>query len=814
MKKTLLCAIIALVSSIATVDAQKQPIGTWEIVSTYAKPAQKVIEAGDMVYYLTGGMLFSYDKKADESYSYTIGNKLNDNSITNIYYNKDKKYLFVAYATGNIDLLYDDGHVKNISDIKDANINVSPQITNVAFDGDDIFAATEFGIVRFNEPRGEVVKSGNFGKRINAIAVMGNRLVIHTDEKFYWIDKNSNLNLLDKFQPLYNHNTPVELYPVDDNNLLVLLNNKDVLLAKHEINFETGQMIWHNFSPVYSDIPKYLSPGKNGNYYFVADNTLYKLNDTFDDEVKLCELPDELKDSKIGTSSGLESIWSLKDDEGLGNYTLDGDGGMTVNIDRFKPDGFTVPKVRFFYPSADGKRLYAQNSGVTGYKFGESTRGLDYPQTGGCIDLETGEMTDMTPFVEARAEVVVNQQRAYGKYAISPTGLAEDPNDPSVCFIASADDGIYKIKDGKYVGRYDDLNSPIQMFDNRYIVYGIGFDKGGNLVASLFHCQWNMSPVIILPKDKVKLDPSEVKKEDWIHPNLRDVEFWGEMDLRLLQLKHSNYFLILTAGGDILFVYDTRGTYDNFKDDRWHLWEEFVDQDGKKVDPQFKPSLVEDNNGRVWMGTSEGIYEMSGSNLMNSSMRVTHLKVNRNDGSNLADYLLGTDLIMDISVDAANRKWVATSKSGLFLVSAAGDEILANFNTDNSPLPTNYINCVYADKNSGKIYIGTDYGLLIYTSDATPAGVDYSDVFIYPNPVKPDYHGDINITGLMENSLVKIADVSGSVVYQGRSEGGRFVWNGCNASGRRVKTGVYYVLMSQNANGSSSAAVGKIMVVN
>ncbi len=66
----------------------------------------------------------------------------------------------------------------------------------------------------------------------------------------------------------------------------------------------------------------------------------------------------------------------------------------------------------------------------------------------------------------------------------------------------------------------------------------------------------------------------------------------------------------------------------------------------------------------------------------------------------------------------------------------------------------------------------------------------------------------------MDNSLVKIADISGNVLHQGRSEGGIFTWDGCNAAGERVRSGVYLVLASQNASGNSSGVVTKIMVIN
>ena len=87
-------------------------------------------------------------------------------------------------------------------------------------------------------------------------------------------------------------------------------------------------------------------------------------------------------------------------------------------------------------------------------------------------------------------------------------------------------------------------------------------------------------------------------------------------------------------------------------------------------------------------------------------------------------------------------------------------------------------------------------------------------MLIYPNPVRPEFRGYVTISGLMDKSLVKITDSSGALVAQGRSESGSYRWNLCNSSGMRVPAGVYFVMVSQNASGSASGAVGKIMVIN
>ena len=151
----------------------------------------------------------------------------------------------------------------------------------------------------------------------------------------------------------------------------------------------------------------------------------------------------------------------------------------------------------------------------------------------------------------------------------------------------------------------------------------------------------------------------------------------------------------------------------------------------------------------------------------------------------------------------------------MYLVSESGDEIIEHFTTENSQLPSNRVYSVLSDPNSNSVFIGTDLGLAEYSSTSSPSQDDYSNVYAYPNPVRPEYTGWITIKGLMENSLVKIADAAGNVFYTTQSEGGMVTWDGCNANGQRVKTGVYYVFASQGQEGEEKAgAVTKILVVN
>ena len=214
------------------------------------------------------------------------------------------------------------------------------------------------------------------------------------------------------------------------------------------------------------------------------------------------------------------------------------------------------------------------------------------------------------------------------------------------------------------------------------------------------------------------------------------------------------------------------------------------------------------------MGTGNGVVSFNPAEAFSDNFRVNHIKVPRNDGTNLADYLLDGLQVNCITVDGANRKWIGTNSTGLFLVSPDGSEIIKRFTVDNSYLPTNTIYNVCCNTNSNSVYIVTPQGVLEYFSDSTPAEPDFSNVAVYPNPVRPDFTGLLTISGLMENSLVKIADASGNVIKQLKSTGGMVTWDCCNADGNRVATGVYYVLASQSNSGSANSIVAKFLVVN
>ena len=116
--------------------------------------------------------------------------------------------------------------------------------------------------------------------------------------------------------------------------------------------------------------------------------------------------------------------------------------------------------------------------------------------------------------------------------------------------------------------------------------------------------------------------------------------------------------------------------------------------------------------------------------------------------------------------------------------------------------------------NTGEVYFGTDKGLCSYMSDASePAEVMNKDnVYAYPNPVTPDYTGDVTIVGLSFDADVKIVTSNGVLVNSGRSTGGTYRWNGRDLKGKRVASGVYMVETAMQDGGKG--VVCKIAIVN
>jgi hypothetical protein len=217
-----------------------------------------------------------------------------------------------------------------------------------------------------------------------------------------------------------------------------------------------------------------------------------------------------------------------------------------------------------------------------------------------------------------------------------------------------------------------------------------------------------------------------------------------------------------------------------------------------------------DTRNQLWIGTTKGLRILSnvGSFLSDDKLTTNPIIILED---NLAQELLYEQFITDIVVDGANNKWIGTADSGVFLVSPNGQETKYHFTTSNSPLPSNVINDIDINSVTGEVFIATAKGLISFKGVATAASDDLNSVFVYPNPVRPEYSGTVKIAGLLDKANIKITDIEGNLVYEKISEGGTIEWDTTAFGKYKVASGVYMIFIS--AQDGVETKVKKVMII-
>ena len=381
--------------------------------------------------------------------------------------------------------------------------------------------------------------------------------------------------------------------------------------------------------------------------------------------------------------------------------------------------------------------------------------------------------------------------------------IEEDPTDKEHIF-AGGRNGLYEFKNGKFFKFYNHKNSPIESvfsnIDPEYeFITGLLFDPQGNLLVmnseSHTHC--------IL---KLK------NNGEWLsfnHPELLKYNGIGLPNLSQLMYDHQGLIWFVNNNWTLPALYCYQSENDAIK-----AYENLVNQDGTTINAQDGVRCVaEDAEHNIWVGSSGGPFMLERKEINNNGGVFTQVKVPRNDGTDYADYLLAGIDIMSLAIDGGNRKWFGTNGNGVYLISSDNMKEIHHFTSENSKLLSNVVKSIAINPTTGEVFFGTDNGLCSYFSDATKPNTEMTkdNVWAYPNPVEPSYTGPITVTGLSFDADVKILSSNGVVINEGRSNGGTFVWDGCDKKGRRVNSGVYMVVTATN-NGEKGT-VCKIAVI-
>ena len=384
--------------------------------------------------------------------------------------------------------------------------------------------------------------------------------------------------------------------------------------------------------------------------------------------------------------------------------------------------------------------------------------------------------------------------------------ISVDPTDETHVY-AGGRCGLYEFKDGHLLHYYNKDNSPLKPaidrgkeLDNDYVlIHGVQFDQAGNLVV--LNSQAKGVNMLLLSKDHTWTDYHQNlldDAEDVTLEGLRSMFFDSRGLLWFVNTSWKDQSVCCyQPSSNTLLKYST-----------------FVNQDGLSYSPTLINSVCEDKEKNIWVGTNIGPFMIKSEEVGQDNVTFYQIKVPRNDGTNYADYLLNDVHISHIAIDGGNRKWFATNGAGVFLISADNLTQIANFKEDNSYLLSNNIYSTAINPKKGEVYFLTEKGLCSYQGDATEPSEEMTkdNVYAYPNPVTPDYTGLITITGLTYDADVKITASNGALIAQGRSNGGMFTWDGNDRQGRRVASGIYFVITATSEG--NSGTVCRIAVIN
>ncbi len=491
--------------------------------------------------------------------------------------------------------------------------------------------------------------------------------------------------------------------------------------------------------------------------------------------------------SEYNKAGGL--YWHSDGSDGLRGYKLLDDGTYELAAGPIQPN--SPVRDLSYRMSYAGSRLLVAGGINTDYS-------IHYAAT--AMYMEDGHWTNFDEETPAELYPSTNHYNT--------TNLVQDPYDDTHHFASPYRSGLYEYRDAHFVTLYNSENSPIQVISaytgnkkqNYTCAVCLEYDGDGNL----WMANQNSDTIVrVLTHDG-----------QWRALYYDEIANTPTCDQYLFSSSGVNFLVSRRIDGRGFFGFTTNGTLNTTADDRHVLRTTITNQDGTSYKPDQFFCMTEDLDGRIWCGTNLGVFVIDDpSTYFNSDFRFQQIKIARDDGSGLADYLLSGVNITCIAVDAINRKWVGTNNNGVYLISADGQEMIQHFLADETPLLSDNIQCLAIDPVSGLVMIGTDVGLCSYMSDAANALDELSkdNVIAYPNPVRPEYRGPVTVDGLTMDCEVKICSTSGQLIWKGTSKGGRFTWDGTNKLGRRVSSGVYNVIAS--TSDGKKAVVTRIIII-
>ncbi len=751
----------------ATLCNAQVAIGKWRDCLDYAT-VYHVALAGDRIYAGARGGVFCYDTVDQTLTRLSKGAGLSDVGIATMAYSADDRCLAVAYSNSNLDLIID-GHTHNLSDIKRSEIPGDKSIYHIRFSGGNAYLATGFGVVVVDVARREIKETwylGDGGSHtpVRDLAFLPDSIYAATGQGLKRLAASERFpSVSDRWEVDHRLDsvTLTTLEPFAGRLLLAGYSAAPLHLTLYA-QCDTGYRVWNR-----GEINSLRVGG--GKATLTRDHCIVQYNDNLERYDSLCSYAWGSLSAFDAVTAPDGSLWVGHEWAGLMKLA---DGGYEAYLPEspFSHDN-TYRLVPFNY------RIMLCPGGHTSTYANTYTAPNLLAAVGGRwsgLDLGNGKLDGCTDVVDA----------------------AVNPRDTTEVVIALWGSGVASVRGREVEQLYDESNTSGALVPFSSASYStlntgaVAFDRQGDL--------WVLN--------SQSSHALAVRRADGSWEGFSTEAMAAAPEVDKLVVDSITGYKWFLGRSNIIYVHDGKNRMARVNPNN-----------GSKLSTDAVTALVQDHNGNLWLGTNKGLKVIyDGSKAFNSGGNgevspVTCSNITINNGQ-FSEYLMAYESITAIAVDGANRKWVGTANGGLYLLSANGMDQLEHFTTSNSPLFSDRIVALGINERTGEVFVGTDRGLQVYRGTATYAVANpLSEVYAFPNPVRPGYDGPIAVKGLSRNALVHITDAAGHTVYATTAHGGQAIWNGRTQSGEKVASGVYYVFASDDKGDNRSVA--KILII-
>ena len=766
-----------------SIETNSSAYSGWETYFSY-NSTTSIAEGVNEIYFASYNSIFSYNIFNSQIEKFDTLNELSGDEISAFYHSENNNIIAIGYSSGFLQIInLNSNSIINIYDI--LNKPTIPadrkKINHFYQNEDDLLISTGYGISVYDINAfefGDTYYIGNFASMLNISSTIVDENYIYAsspDLGIFRANLESNLIDFNSWQAIYTGNI-YELL-INENNIL-FYDDFNLMSIKNE-EIITLSTLQNEIKNVSINDSKIIIISEDN--CIIYNNDLSQILNLFESETYMTIFNDGIiKNNKTYIATDEKGVLVIENSNNSFSF-LKPDGPLENNI-------FSVETL----------------NNHTWVSFGSYSEYFNpYPlKFSGVSSYDE----NLESWFNITKDSIPNQ-------AVNLNNISINPFDNNNVFISSFHGGLIEMDNFNFTELYDNNNSGLETLltsDSEYEsirISDIEFDENGDL--------WVLNSRVDNPLKSFSLDNNSWNSYDFTE--IINDGFQDELGFNDIEIDdYGNKWIASLRSGLIGFNNDSGNI----------RLRKVFSQDQSDMPSSYVKSIAVDNNNHLWIGTVQGLRVLyNTSNFFDASVVTTQKIVILEDG--IPRELLEQQYITDIEVDGANNKWVGTIGSGVFYFSPNGQQTIYHFTKENSPLPSNNINDISVNSVNGKVYFATDRGLVSFNTGSSSSSENFSNAFVYPNPVRPEFNTQldkIKIKGLTENVNIKITDIAGNLVAEAQSninsryrnfnleiDGGTAFWNGKNLRNQNVASGVYILMLSDLE--SYETKILKLMII-